>query len=78
MSVLVYAIAVVVVVRFGLVALACGLFTVEMLGNVALSADFSTWYMSTSLLALLTVVAITGWGFYHSLGGEPLLQPEFD
>ncbi len=78
MSVLVYAIAVIVVFRFGLVALACGLFTVDMLGNVPFSADFSTWYMSTSLLALLTVVAIAGWGFYHSLGGEPLWKPEAD
>jgi cyanate permease len=43
-----------------------------MLGNVPFSGDFSAWYMSTSVFALLSIVALAAWGFYHSLGGEPL------
>jgi hypothetical protein len=70
--ILVYGIAVVIVYRFGLVPLAVAIFTVDMLVNVPFSADFSTWYMSTSLFALLSVVALAGWGFYNSLGGQPL------
>jgi serine/threonine protein kinase len=71
-QILIYAIAVLIVFRFGLVPLACAIFTVNMLANVPFSADFSAWYMTTSLLALLSVVALAGWGFYHSLGGETL------
>jgi predicted Ser/Thr protein kinase len=77
-QVIVYAIAVLIVLRFGLVPLACAIFTVNMLANVPFSSDLSAWYMSTSILALLSVVAMAGWGFYHSLGGEPLWQVEVE
>jgi len=46
------------------------------MANIPFSADFSAWYMTTSILGLLSVVALAGWGFYHSLGGEPLWQVE--
>jgi serine/threonine protein kinase len=69
---LVYGILALIVLRFGLVPLAVGAFTVDMLANVPFTADFSAWYMATAALALLSVVALAGWGFYHSLGGEPL------
>ena len=77
-QILVYGIALLIVLRFGLVPLACAIFTIDMLAGVPFSADLSTWYMPTSIAALLSVVAIAGWGFYHSLGGEPLWkeQPE--
>jgi len=73
---LIYSILALIVLRFGLVSLAVGAFTVDMLGSVPFTADFSAWYVSTALLALLSVVALAGWGFYHSLGGEPLWQVE--
>jgi serine/threonine protein kinase len=76
--ILVYGIAVLIVIRFGLVPLALAIFTIDMLGNVPFSADFSTWYMTTSVMALLSVVAIAGWGFYHSLGGQPLWNVGMD
>ena len=77
-QILVYAIAVVIVLRFGFVPLACAVFTVNLLGNVPFSADLSTWYMPTSILALLSVVALAGWGFYTSLGGEPVWKVEME
>ena len=76
--ILVYTIAVVIVLRFGLVPLACAIFTVDMLIGVPFSADISTWYMTTSILALLSVVALAGWGFYHSLGGERVWTVEME
>ena len=72
LQILVYAIAVLLVLRFGLVSLACAIFTVDLMTNLPFSADFSAWYMETSILALLSVVGLAGWGFYQSLGGEPL------
>jgi hypothetical protein len=75
---LVYAIAVVIVLRFGFVPLACAIFTINLMANVPFSADLSAWYMPTSILALLSVVALAGWGFYHSLGGEQVWKLEIE
>jgi len=75
-EIVVYGIAVLIVLRFGLVPLACAIFTINLMANIPFSADFSAWYMPTSILALLSVVALAGWGFYHSLGGQPLWKVE--
>jgi serine/threonine protein kinase len=77
-QILVYAIAVVIVLRFGFVPLVCAIFTINLMANVPFSADLSAWYMPTSILALLSVVVLAGWGFYHSLGGEPIWRPEIE
>jgi len=77
-QIIVYSIAVLIVLRFGFVPLACAVFTINLMANVPFSADFSAWYMTTSILELLSVVALAGWGFYHSLGGEPLWRPEIE
>jgi serine/threonine-protein kinase len=75
---LIYGVLVLIVLRFGLVPLAVGAFTVDMLANVPFTADFSEWYLPSALLALLSVVALAGWGFYHSLGGEPVWKVEME
>lgn len=77
-QILIYAIAVLIVVRFGLIPLACAIFTVDMVSSLPFSSDLSTWYMATSITAILSVVALAGWGFYHSLGGTPLWVVEND
>jgi len=76
--VLIYVVLVVVVLRFGLLPLAIGAFTVDMLANVPFTADFSEWYATTTLLTLVSIVALAGWGFYHSLGGEPVWKVEME
>jgi hypothetical protein len=73
---LVYIVAVLIVVRFGLIPLACAVFTVDLIANVPFTADFSAWYAGTPILVLLSVVALAGWGFYNSLGGQPLWSPD--
>ena len=70
----IYAIAALIMYRYGLVPLVCAIFTVDMLANVPLTADLSAWYISSSFFSFLIVVALAGWGFYHSLGGKPLLR----
>jgi serine/threonine-protein kinase len=77
-QILVYAIALLIVIRFGLVPLAIAIFTIDMMAGVPFSTDFSTWYMTTSVFALLSVVALAAWGFYRSLGGEPVWKVEMD
>jgi serine/threonine-protein kinase len=77
-QIIVYGIALLLVLRFGLLPLAVAIFTINMLSNVPFSADFSTWYMPASILALLSVLVLVGWGFYHSLGGQPLWNFDLD
>ncbi len=77
-QIIVYGIAVLIVLRFGFIPLACAVFTINLLANIPFSADLSAWYMPTSMLAMLSVVALAVWGFYHSLGGEQLWRPELD
>lgn len=77
-QILVYSIALLIVLRFGLVPLVVAIFTIDMMNGVPFSADFSAWYMPTSILALVSVLVITGWGFYHSLGAQTLWKSEME
>ena len=74
--IVVYAVAAIVVVRFGLVALASGIFTADLLANVPLTTDFSAWYAAATLVPLLAVAALAVWGFHTALAGRPLLKEE--
>jgi serine/threonine protein kinase len=77
-QIVVYGIAAIIVLRFGFVPLACAVFTINLMANIPFSADLSMWYMTTSILALLSVVALAGWGFYNSLGGEVVWRPNLE
>jgi len=76
--ILVYSIAVLIVLRFGLIPLAVAIFTVDMAANLPLSGDLSAWFVTNSLLAMLSVLVLAVWGFYHSLGGQPLWKMEME
>jgi tRNA A-37 threonylcarbamoyl transferase component Bud32 len=73
-SVVVYLVLALIIYRFGLVALACAIFTVDLLANVPFTGDISNWYFGTTMFTLLSVIALAAWGFYHSLalGDIPL------
>jgi hypothetical protein len=73
---LLYGVAAFVVLRFGFVALAVGLFVTDMLLNVPLTLDLWAWYASTTLLPLAMVAALAVWGFYNSLAGQKLWKSE--
>jgi serine/threonine protein kinase len=77
-QILIYAIALLIVIRFGLVPLVVAIFTVDMTSGLPFSADLSAWYMTSSILALSSVVILAGWGFWHSLGGQPLWKAEME
>ncbi len=68
----VYAIAAFVVLRFGFIALALGMFTVDLLLNIPISTNFSSWYMGGSLFVLLTVIGLAVWGAYTALAGQKI------
>jgi hypothetical protein len=73
----VYLIAALAVVRFGLIALGVGVFLADVLLNVPYSLDFSNWYAAHNLLLVFSFFAIGVWGFYLSLGGKKLIKDDF-
>ena len=72
----IYGVAAIAMVRFGLIVLALGVLTVDALLNVPITLDFSNWYATRSLSVLLSFVAIAAWGFYTSLGGQRLWKED--
>ena len=65
--VIVYLILALIVYRFGLIALACGMYTVDLIQSVSFTGDISNWYFGMTMFCLLSVVALAAWGFYYSL-----------
>lgn len=73
---LVYGIAALAVVRFGLVTLAVGVFTADVILNLPFTLDLSAWYASSSIFVLMTILLLAAWGFYTSLAGQKLLKDD--
>ena len=64
----------VVLARFGLLALLAYLCCYQMMRGFPLTSDFSAWYAGGTIFALGVIVAICGYGFYTSLGGQKVFQ----
>ena len=71
-SIAIFGIAAFAVVRFGLIALAAGLFTVDLIITAPMAASFSSWYATATAFVFLSVLTLAAWGFYTSLGGQRL------
>ncbi len=69
---LVYSVAVIVVLRFGLVSLAAGLLVADLLLNAPVANSLSTWYAASTVFVFSSVLALAAWGGYTSLAGQPL------
>jgi serine/threonine-protein kinase len=71
-EVVIYTIAVIMLLRFGLVTLAVGILTIDLLINAPATASLSAWYASSAVFAFGSILALGSWGAYTSLGGQPL------
>ncbi len=72
--VIVYSIAAFMVLRFGFIALAVGIFTADLLGSIPISTDLSSWYIGNSIFVIVLVAAMAVWGWHTALGGQKLLK----
>jgi serine/threonine-protein kinase len=72
----VYAIAALAVVRFGLITLAMAVFTANVLLSVPFTTDLSSWYAPSAICLILSFVAITLWAFYTALAGQKLVKAD--
>jgi len=70
----IYGIAAFVVMRFGFVALAVGIFTADLLGSVPITTDFSAFYVGAPIFILALVAAMAVWGCYCGLAGQKLVK----
>jgi hypothetical protein len=69
-----FAAIVIILLRFGLVALAISIFVVFLLPRVPITTDFSAWYAGSTLFTLLAVLALAAYAFHASLGGQKVFE----
>jgi len=70
----VYAVAAIVVLRFGFIALAVGILVANLLLIVPITTSLSAWYAGGSIFVVLLVAAMAVWGAYTALAGQKLWQ----
>ncbi len=63
---------VIILVRFGLVALIASNVFEVFLGSFPLTSETSAWYAGIGFAGILVMIAMAGYGFYTSLGGRPV------
>jgi hypothetical protein len=59
-----------VLMRYGLLAMASNVFVYSVLTGFPVTTDLSSWYAGTSLLAALVVLALAGIGFRNAINGQ--------
>lgn len=65
---------IVVLYRYGLLALISAIFFLHLIIFFPVTSDFSAWYAADYVLALIISFALAVFGFYTSLAGEPLFR----
>jgi Protein kinase domain len=72
MAVLVAALTLAVLLRFGLLALAITQFTFLLLVSFPFTTDLSQWYAGRGLFGLLVILGLAFFGFRTALAGQPI------
>jgi serine/threonine-protein kinase len=65
---------VLVLYRYGLLALISALFFLHLLIFFPITSDFSAWYATDFILSLIISLGLAIFGFYTSLAGQPLFR----
>jgi serine/threonine-protein kinase len=63
-----------VLYRYGLLALAFALFVNHLWVFFPITSDFTAWYATDFIISLVICIALAGYGFYISLGGQPVFK----
>jgi hypothetical protein len=66
-----------VIIRFGALAIAAGFFAVNLLSGIVLATDFSVWYASTTILVVTVFLAFTAYAFHTAVANRKLFKPDF-
>ena len=71
-QILFHGLTVIVFLRFGLLTMATAIFVGALLTSVPVTTDLSAWYAGYAVAILVAVLALAGWAFQTSLGGQKL------
>ena len=63
-----------VLFRYGLVALIAAFFINHLMVFFPVTSQFTAWYATDFVLALIILMALVLWSFYTSLAGQPLFR----
>jgi len=66
----------VILLRFGVLPMVFAIFVSDLPGAVALTTDFSAWYVNSMLTVLVIILAITVWSFRIALGGRKIWKAD--
>jgi serine/threonine-protein kinase len=64
----------IVLLRFGFLTLAIGIFVNALLIFIPLTTEFSAWYTNNMIVVAAAVLALSAFAFHASLGGQKLIQ----
>ena len=70
------ALVLLVATRYGLLALVASQFFFLLLNSFPMTTDFSVWYSSSTIFALLAGLAVAAYAAYVSLAGQPVFKGE--
>ena len=73
---LVYSLAAVALVRFGLVSLSAALLVTDLVLGVPMTANPSHWFIGSTIFVFASVAALGIWAFYAALGEQKLWKEE--
>ncbi len=75
-ALLIYGIAAVALVRFGLITLGVAVFIANTMLNVPVTFDFSRWYAPFAMSIPIVILALAIWSFSTALAGQKLIKAE--
>lgn len=73
---LVYSLAAVALVRFGLVSLSAALIVTDLLLGTPITANFSQWFVGSTIFVFASIAAVGLWAFHTALAGQKLWKEE--
>jgi len=74
--IIIYSLAAIALVRFGLVSLASALFLTDLLLNAPMTANFSNWFIGSAIFVFASAAALALLAFYTALAGQKLWKEE--
>lgn len=72
--VLIYSLLVIILLRCGFFAMVITIFLIDWVNQTFATMDLGAWYGLSSLIVILVVAAMAGYGFWTSLGGRKLID----
>jgi len=74
--IIIYSLAAIALVRFGLVSLASAFFLTDFLLNAPMTSNLSSWFIGSTIFVYASAIALSFFAFYTALAGQKLWKEE--